>query len=173
MKVLIGTKGEVKADLEDRTKTRISIEDTSVTVETLNEDYLSELAATNVVHAIGRGFNPDIAFMLLQEDYVLEVIPLRDYVGSVNAMERVKGRVIGEKGKSRKTIEELSEAYISVYGKTISLIGSYDAVDVAREAVLMLIEGARHATVYRFLEKSRSQRNTPFPGSSPASGLEN
>ena len=59
------------------------------------------------------------------------------------------------KGKSRNTIEDLTGAYISVYGKTVGIIGEMTAVPLARRAIESLIEGAQHASVYKWLEKQR------------------
>ena len=70
-------------------------------------------------------------------------------------MQRLKGRVIGREGKSRQIIEELSETNISVYGKTIGIIGSTESASIARQAVESLLKGATHASVFKFLEKKR------------------
>jgi len=166
--VLIGEKGAVKHDIEKRTKTKVDIEDSSVCVGTTQENYMDELVAGNIVLAIGRGFNPETAMLLLREDYTLEVISLRDYANTPSALDRIKGRVIGTNGKARKNLEELTGTCISVYGKTISIIGSYDDVASSKGAVSMLIGGARHASVYRFLEKRKSlRRYEHFEGKSP------
>ena len=62
---------------------------------------------------------------------------------------------IGEGGKSRKTIEDLTECYISVYGKTIGIIGEPENVAAARKAVEDLLKGSPHGNVYKLLEKRR------------------
>lgn len=161
--ILIGEKGSVKKEIEARTKTRIHIEDISVSIESIESNYMDEITAKNIVQAIGRGFNPETALMLSSdEDYTFEIIHLSDYANTPNAFERIRGRVIGEGGRTKKTIEELSNTYLAVYGKTISLIGSFDDVALAKEAVLMLVEGARHATVYRFLEREKAKEKTSY-----------
>ena len=38
------------------------------------------------------------------------------------------GRVIGKDGSTRKTIEDLTNTDICVYGKTVSIIGDFDDV---------------------------------------------
>jgi ribosomal RNA assembly protein len=157
--VLIGEHGRIKREIEECTNSKIGIEDTSVTVESTVPDCLGEMTAKNIIQAIGRGFNPEVAMQLLKEDYTLEVIPLSDYVGA-GAFERIKGRIIGQSGKSRRVIEELSGASVSVYGKTVGIIGSFDDVALAKDAVVMLIQGARHSSVYRMLERVQSQRKT-------------
>ncbi|UCD39745.1 MAG: hypothetical protein JSV87_04865, partial [Candidatus Bathyarchaeota archaeon] len=106
-----------------------------------------------------RGFSPQRAIPLLQDtDTVLEVIDLRQTVGKSPAdIQRLKGRIIGKGGKTRRIIEELTDAEISVYGHTVSIIGNFNQTNVAAEAILMLIKGSQHSTVYRFLQKKRQE----------------
>ena len=72
-------------------------------------------------------------------------------------MLRLKGRVIGREGKSRKLIEELTECNISVFGKTISIIGLPESAANARQAVESLLRGSTHSNVYNWLEKRRRE----------------
>ncbi len=76
---------------------------------------------------------------------------------SQSDQKRLKGRVIGKEGKTRRIIEELTEANVSVYGHTISVIGDMDQAEVAREAIWRLIKGSLHRSVYRFLQKKRRE----------------
>jgi len=115
--------------------------------------------AKEVVTAVGRGFSPERAFRLLhEEDAVLVVIDLRESVGrSVSDVQRLKGRIIGKEGKTRRIIEELTEVDVSVHGHTVSVIGGLDQVEIAREAIQMILRGSQHATVYRFLYRKRRE----------------
>jgi ribosomal RNA assembly protein len=58
-------------------------------------------------------------------------------------------------GKSRSNIENLTECYISVYGKTIAVIGKIDMVNICKRAVESLLGGSPHANVYKWLERQR------------------
>ena len=154
--VIIGKEGTVKRDLEESTKTKLTIDSKEGDVFVSGEDALGLYTAREIIKAIGRGFNPEIAKLLLKQDYVFEVVDLREFVGkSKEAMLRLKGRVIGREGKSRKLIEELTETNISVFGKTIGIIGSPDTAANARQAVESLLRGSTHANVYKWLEKRR------------------
>ena len=106
-----------------------------------------------IIKAVARGFNPDIASLLLRQDYCFEILILSDYAKEKNRGIRLKGRIIGSEGKTRKIIEELTETHISVYGKTIGIIGLPENVAVARGAIESLLKGAPHSSVYRWLEK--------------------
>jgi ribosomal RNA assembly protein len=157
--VLIGREGSVKKEIEERTKTRIVIDEGDISIE---GNPVGILTARDVILAIGRGFSPEIAFRLFNEENILEIIPLKDYIRSERELARKKGRIIGRKGKTRSVIEGVTNTNVSVYGKSVGIIGKYDQVETAKEAILRLLRGARHSSVYRFLEKSRGQESE-FP----------
>lgn len=153
--VLIGKRGSAKKSLEGRTSARIHVDSKEGIVIISGSDSLMLYHTKEVVRAIGRGFNPDLAQLLLKLDYVLEVISIPDYVSSRQQVFRLKGRVIGTEGKSRRIIEELADVHISVYGKTISILGESESVAMARHAVDMLLRGATHSRMYHWLEKKK------------------
>ncbi|MBS3107046.1 RNA-processing protein [Candidatus Woesearchaeota archaeon] len=156
--VLIGKEGAIKREIEESTKTRLDIDSKEGDVFISGPDGLGIYTAKEIVTAIGRGFNPEIAMLLLKVDYSFENLNLQEYMGkSKEGMLRVKGRVIGSEGKTRKHIEEMTETSISVFGKTISIIGETQNVIVARRAVEMLIAGSTHSSVYKWLERKRRE----------------
>lgn len=157
--VLVGKDGKIKTELETQTKVKIDIDSKEGDVKITSSDSIQLYLLKDIIKAIGRGFNPEIAMQLLKPDYVLELISLSDYAKSQNQMLRLKGRVIGKSGRSRETIEELSESSIAVYGKTIGIIGFCDNVAISKRAVEMLLQGGQHASVYKWLEKFRRQQN--------------
>lgn len=157
---LIGRNGDVKAKVEARTGVRISIdsEEGDVTVDySRAEDPSYVLSVMDFVVAIGRGFSPEKATMLLDDDWYLEVIDIRDYVGKKPAhVARMRARVIGTRGKTRQLFEELTGAYVSVYGNTVAIIGDILQLQIARRALDMLLAGSEHSAVYKFLESKRA-----------------
>jgi ribosomal RNA assembly protein len=155
--VVIGTGGSVKKEIEEETHTSIQIDSSEGDIFITGDDALGLYTAREVIGAIGRGFNPDIAKLLLKQDYASEQINLDDYAKTRNHEIRIRGRVIGAEGKSRKVLEELTESHVSVYGKTITIIGEIESVAVCRKAVEKLLTGSQHSTVYRWLEKQRKE----------------
>lgn len=156
----IGPGGEVKQDIERRTGTKLTLDSETgeVQINPIGENPLGALKAREVLLAIARGFSSDRAFRLFEEDQFLEVLDIREFVGdSDRALVRLKGRVIGEKGKTRQILEDTTRAHVSIYGKTVSLIGTAEQLAVAREALGMLLGGAKHSSVYRFLERKRRE----------------
>jgi ribosomal RNA assembly protein len=161
--VLIGKKGETKRLLEKETKTKLDIDSVEGDVSVSGEDSLNLFVAREIITSIGRGFNPSVALKLKKIDYVFELINLNDIARNKDDMKRLKGRVIGQEGKSRKIIEEMTNCEVCVYGKTIGIIGPVHEAPYARKAIEMLLKGAMHASVYKFLEKQRrEQREKEF-----------
>ena len=161
--VLIGPNGSVKEQIEKTLGVKLQIDsstgDVSIELNPENNDPSKLFRAKDVVTAIGRGFSPEKAFRLLEdENTILEIIDLRQIFGkSESDMRRVRGRIIGRDGKTRRIIEELTETYISVYGHTVGIIGDFEKAQIAREAIDMLIKGAMHGTVYRYLHRKRRE----------------
>lgn len=154
--VLIGKDGSVKTEVERRlgVKLDINAEEGVVAVENAGGDILAEWKARDITKAIGRGMSPEKALKLCSDEYVLELIDLPDIVGrSPKVISRQKGRLIGRDGKTRKFIEELSGAHISIYGKTIVLLGETEEVALAKEAILMIARGAPHGIAYKVLQR--------------------
>lgn len=153
--VLIGSKGTIKRKIEKETDTVLEIDSHDGLVTLAGGDALNLLDAREIVRAIARGFNPEVAMLLLKQDYLFELIDLSQITRNKTDMNRVKGRIIGENGKSRKTIESLTDTYVSVYGKTVGVVGEMTGVGLAKRALSMLLQGAPHASVYQMLERQR------------------
>lgn len=158
--VLIGRKGAVIGKIKQKCRVNVDVESESGNVIVrYDSSSLIEgnpFKALEIISAIARGFSPDRAFKLLDEDVVFQLLDIRDYVGnSQSSMNRLKGRIIGERGKSRRTIEELSGADVSVYGHTVGVIGIFEAIKVAVEAIVLLSKGSSHRSVYAMLQNYR------------------
>lgn len=174
--VIIGKNGSTKKDLENELGVQLLVDSKAgaVSVRSGDLEKSDPMTAVRVIEAIGRGFSPQRASRLLEEETALELIDLRDYAGkSTNSIGRIRGRVIGLKGKSRRVIEELTHCYLSVYGRSVAIIGEPTEVQLASEAVKMLATGSQHRTVYNILQKARTRRKMErmflWEGSSPES----
>lgn len=157
--VLLGPKGSTKELIEEKSTATLNIDSDSENVEIQDpKDALKGMRAREVVHAIARGFSPEKAMKLFDdENLMFETMDLSNIARTEKDLERIKGRIIGSGGKTRDLFENLTDTNISVYGKTVSLIGYPEQNRVARKGIDMLLEGAAHGPVYRFLEKKRSE----------------
>ena len=160
---LIGPDASTKGLIEKKLGVQLEVDSESgnvtVTLSPEASDPSMLFRAKEVVSAIGRGFSPEKARRLVEdEEAMLMVIDLRDFVGkSESDIKRLSGRIIGKEGKTRRVIEELTDTYVSVYGHTVSIIGTIEEAEIARQAVEMFIRGRLHASVYRFLNAKRRE----------------
>lgn len=152
--VLIGEGGETKQEFEKLTDCDLTVEGNLAKID---GDAIDELDAEKIVKAIGRGFAPDKAFEIVEKDKTLHIIDIKDYADTKNSEQRLKGRVIGRDGEARRHIEKQANIKVSVYGSTIGMIGDPGNIEVAMEAVKMLLNGSSHSTAYEYMEKNQSK----------------
>ena len=150
--VLIGTDGQTRERIEKRTGTKIEVGDE---VKITGDDPIKVMLAKEVVTAIGRGFSPGKANRLLDEECELRVIALEGE--TLKKRKRLFGRVIGKDGRTRERVETVTGASISVFGKTISIIGTPDEAGPAEDAVQELLAGKTHSYAYKKMLSKKSR----------------
>lgn len=159
--VLIGKSGKIKTKIEKLCSVQLEIDgDSGETVVKTNGnlEIIQPFKAVEIISAIGRGFSPENAFTLLEGERSLHVIDLREFVGkSANQVERIKGRIIGEGGKARRNMENLTNTKISVYGRTVAIIGEPGKLREAVDAIASLSSGSMHGVVYNKLEQANKR----------------
>jgi len=157
--VLIGKSGSVKSGIESACSVKLEIgsETGEVVVATVGDiERIRPFKAVEIVTAIGRGFSPQRAMQLLKGENTLHILDLREFGGkSKSNLERIKGRLIGEGGKARRNVEHLSGTTISVYGRTVSVIGSTRNLRLAVDAIFSISSGSMYGSVYGKLESAR------------------
>jgi ribosomal RNA assembly protein len=137
----------------------LSIDDETVVVQ---GDAYDEFTAKNVIYAYGRGFDMVDAETLIDEGNYFGSIDLRQAFGSSKRIMQVKARIIGENGRTKRYIEQVSNVKISVYGDTVSFIGTNEAIAEAETAVSALIEGRTHKTAYEKMEAMHRRNKDAF-----------
>jgi len=161
---LIGPGGSTRRQIEEKTKARLEIDTDDGVVGVSNaesDDPLGAMKARDIVLAIGRGFSPQRAMRLLQDDTYLGIIDIKQVTGkqSKSSMWRIRSRLIGTAGRARSRLEELSGCSVSVYGSTVALIGKEPELDRATQAVELLLRGSEHSTVFHLLVRLRNEAN--------------
>lgn len=148
LKTMKGWREELKGYLDIEIKIGEDVE--------ISGDFLQVIRAKEIIKAFGRGFTFKDSLDLLDEDYFLELISVNEFTGkSRNRQVTLKGRVIGEEGRTKKLIEKNAEVKIAVYGKTVSIIGKSQNIKIARYAIEMILSGSKHNSVYRFLQENK------------------
>jgi len=159
--VLIGTNGETKTQIEEHTGIKLDIDSETgdVTMETETaEDPVMALKVVDIVNAIASGFSPERAFRLLNDEIYFAAFDIRDYVGkNPKHVKRIRARMIGTDGKTRRIIEDLSGADISIHRNFVGVIGDITELEIAKTSVDMILNGSEHSSVYRYLENKRRQ----------------
>ncbi len=157
--VIIGKGGETLKMLKKKGKVNLVVDSESGEViiydENSEDTYLS-YRMRDVLRAIGRGFSPEHALILLKDEMYYEEFDIRDFSGkSQKRVMQVRSRMIGTDGKTRHLIEELTDCLLSIKGNTIAIIGDLEGLKVASKAVEMILSGSEHSSVYSFMEKKR------------------
>jgi ribosomal RNA assembly protein len=174
--VLIGPGGRTRRAIAAATgaEVKIDAEDGEVTVSGPETDPVSALKARDIVLAIGRGFSPERAMRLAQENAFLGVLDIKFTTGHREkaALRRIRARVIGSRGRARSRIEELSGCSMSVYGSTVALIGNEEQLERATRAVELLLRGSEHSTVFHMLARLRRDAALQEATSADVAGLD-
>ena len=162
--VLIGEGGETMREIERQAEVRLDIDSESgaVAIDEVG-DPVSGMLAPDIVRAIGRGFTPESALSLLDGELrTFELVDLDAHTRNKNDLRRQKGRLIGEDGRTRELMEELTGAEVVIKGSTLGVIGQPEEVDAVRRAVGMILDGAPHGAVYSFLERKHNELTQGF-----------
>ncbi|PIU21141.1 MAG: RNA-processing protein [Candidatus Diapherotrites archaeon CG08_land_8_20_14_0_20_34_12] len=155
---LIGKVGSTKKQIEELTKSKLNIDSKTGEVLIENKDVFMLHKTEEIVKAIARGFSPEKSLLLLDEEFFMDIIPLKEIIGkSEKEIHTKKARVIGRQGTIRAEIEEKTGTYISVYGNTIGIIGNALNMDLAKQAIEMLLNGAKIESMRVFLDKRISK----------------
>lgn len=141
-----------KEEIETKAGIEIAIRGLDVKLE---GEAVDVLKGRNIMNALFEGFTLEESFKLLNEKNQLKVVRLRDFASSGMPVEKIKGRIIGEGGRTKRLIEELAKVSVSVHEDNVSLIGDPEEVSTAKKAVQMLVNGKPHNKVYRYLEQNQ------------------
>ncbi|MBI2445591.1 hypothetical protein HYV43_04345 [Candidatus Micrarchaeota archaeon] len=143
-------------EVEQRGQVKLSIAERDVSIE---GEGGQEWVVEQVLKALGCGFLAKQAYKLFSDQYFMDVIDLQAaFRGNHKKMIRYKARVIGAQGTAKKKLQELSGAFLAVTADSIAILGEFDDLKSAKEAVLRLLEGAEHNGVYTYLEKENQRK---------------
>lgn len=140
-----------KKRLEKELKVKISNRGKEVTIDGKPED---EFVAEKVLDAINFGFPFSTALLIKKEDYEFEILNIKDYTPRKN-LEAIRARIIGTKGKTLKTLTDLTECHFELKDNFVGIVGAPEFLKNAQEAVTSIIQGSKQSNVYKFLEKNR------------------
>ncbi len=160
--VLIGKSGKTRKMIEAACGGDLNIDSQTgdVSISWKGEpDPIRRMKAPDVISAIGRGFSPERAVHLLEDNFFLRLYNIREWVGrQPNQTRRMRSRLIGTNGRIRTLIEEMSRCEIAVYGSTVAVMGDNDALSLATPAIEGILDGSEHSTVLFGLEQDKRRQ---------------
>ncbi len=140
-----------KKKLEEILNVKIIIKGNEILMEGSPEN---EYIAEKVLDAINFGFPLERAFSIKKEDFLFEILNIKDYTSRKN-LETIRARIIGRKGKTLQTLNKLTECFFEIKDNNVGIIGSPECIKNAQDAAISIIRGAKQANVYSYLEKHR------------------
>ena len=142
--------------LEEILNVKIEVKGTTTTI--FGKE-LDEYFASRVLEAIDFPFLVDDALLLKSEDYLFEVMDIKDYTKRRD-LDVIKGRIIGTKGKTLKVLMDLSGCEIIVKDNNVAIIGKAENIKNAVQAVISLIRGSKQGNVYARLEGANRRKKS-------------
>ncbi|MGB9786660.1 MAG: KH domain-containing protein [Infirmifilum uzonense] len=154
--LVIGRDGSNKRRIEEAFNVRVNVDSEKgfVFLEPgENSTMYNVFRAKKAVEALALGFSVDDVVLLAEDVYDFEVVDLGEAARNQADLARIKARVIGSEGKFKRTLEEITGVKIVIGEKVVGLIGDYEQLRLAKDAISRLIRGQSHQTVLKFLER--------------------
>ena len=117
----------------------------------------NEFLVEKIIRAIDFGFDVEDTILLKNENYVLEFIDLKNHTHRKNLTD-VRARLIGTRGKAKRTIENLTGSIMVIHGNKIAVIVDTKHLDITCNAIVSIIQGSKHGNVFSYLEKQGKRR---------------
>jgi len=140
-----------KKRLEKLLNVKITNKGKDVSINGKAED---EYIAEKVIDALNFGFPFSIVILIKKEDYLFEIINIKDYTKRKD-LSRIKARIIGTKGKTLNTLNQLTDCFFEINENQIGIIGLPEDIKNGQESIISIIRGAKQGNVYSFVKKVR------------------
>lgn len=145
-----------KTKLEKALNVKISFAGKNVSLEgSIIEEYI----AARVIEALNLGFALEQALILKEEEFTLEKVNIKE-ITKRHDLKRIRARIIGTEGKTKKIMADLGNCFISLHENTIGVIGRAEEIKKVIQALISLVHGSKQSKVYSYLERERSREKT-------------
>lgn len=113
-----------------------------------------EFVAEKVIYALDFDFPLNAALLIKEEEFYFEILNIKQHTRR-HDIEGIKARIIGTKGRTLKTLGELTKCFFEIKDKEVAIIGDPENIENAQNAVISIIRGTRQSNVYAYLEKHK------------------
>ncbi len=115
-----------------------------------------EYIAEKIIDALDLGFSFKDAILIKEENILFEIINIKDYTNRKD-ISRIRSRLIGKNGRTKKTLEQLSKSAIEIneIHNLIGVICPAEFMQNIQEAIISIIQGSKQSNVYASLEKNQ------------------
>ena len=142
-------------ELEKKLRVKIKIEGKKVFFKGAAID---EYDAGLVFDAIAFGFSLKKALALKDEEMIFRIIHIKTH--TKRNLGAVLARLIGTRGKTKKTISEISGCEVLIKDSEVGIICDAENVENVEQAIINIIKGSKQANMYRYLERmNRAKKN--------------
>jgi len=148
------------SDIGNKLGSKITVKDETVSIDGLGneeERTLQEFLGQKVIKALDGGLKLEDAAKLMNEEYAMKVIDLKEMGYAQGVINRHIGRVIGEDGRAKRMLEKSADVKIGVTEHQIAVLGKFEDVDIAIEAIMRLVSGSPHKNVYRYIDEGMAR----------------
>ncbi|OAL30231.1 pre-rRNA-processing protein PNO1 [Fonsecaea nubica] len=160
--------GKIYPPLVEHLKLQVRMNVKSKAVELRTSRFTTDTGALqkgeDFVRAFTLGFDVDDAIALLRlDDLYIETFEIKD-VKTLHGehLGRAIGRIAGKDGKTKFAIENTSKTRVVLADTKIHILGGFQNIRIAREAVVSLILGAPPGKVYGNLRTVASRMKERF-----------
>ena len=143
-----------KKKLEKELEVKITNKGKNVFVD---GDAEKEYTALEVMQAINLNFSVSKALLLKNDNIIIQTLNIKDTTKR-HDLERVRARIIGTKGKTLKTLHNLTNCEISLKDNKIGIIGNAEEIEEAIQALTSLIQGSKQGNVYSRVEREKKRK---------------
>ncbi|MCD6208710.1 MAG: hypothetical protein J7J67_00770, partial [Thermoproteales archaeon] len=125
LSTLLCNSAKLKREIEETLNVKLIIDSKNDVVHVETEEELMPLKVMklkNIFKAISLGFPLESVRKLLDDSNVLEVIDLKGIARNSRDLQRIKGRIIGEEGKARRMIEDMTGVDLVISEHEVGII---------------------------------------------------